>query len=534
MSRRLVSRERSRARAGFTLVEVMLATVIIGLGVLGLSALFAGAAKTQIDTTRLVRASQAIDRAAGSAGARFGGVSKGRWNTVTSFNTGQYAGGITVPGVRTVWNAFSAYDRNNNTGYPSHALTVDPSRDPTQSELEAFLLAPTPEVSIYEDPLAEFAGNVVRPVNYGSSGTLPSGDANQDFDTRLAPPANSPYWGGGPGPRIRNLPFARLEPGTLRVRFEIARQGPEATSLRVISRRVVTFSDGARADDVDDVNIADDDGNLQAVGSPDGLMGSDGVSWLMLDRGLDPTGGFQSSGTGEPTARIIAFNVRVHAQEWIERIVVERGERRVDRLLTLGERVSLNPDGTVSGVSALWRRGREGEHQLALAAYLAEPLTSGAPTPFIPPESGPNADRLWRRVRLTLDYDRGAGRFTLSTNQNDRTFALAAGQVLMVAGDGSNPSNAPNAPGAEAFVRVVRTVVGQGGRVTGYLDAPPRDRGHPMVWPSGLGTPSGFATSLPASAQVDVWALAPQVRSLSSDGRLWRIRPVEGRIVDVR
>ncbi len=520
--------------AGFTLIEVMLATVIIGLGVLGLSALFAGAAKTQVDTTRLTRASQAIDRAGEAARVRFGGVSKGLLNNVSAFNNGQYPGGITVPGVATVWHAFSAYDDRNNTGHPSHALTVDPSRDPTQSELETFLLVETPEVSIYEDPLAEFSAGVVRPTNYGSSVSLPSAAQDEGFDIRSAPPPNSPYWTGGVGPRIRDLPFTHIDPGQLRVRFEIARQGPEVGSLRVVQRRSVRFSDAARADDVDDVNIADDDGQPAPIGQPDGLMGSDGESWLMFDRGLDPAGGFQSALTGQTRSRVIAFSIRLQASEWIERIVVERGMRRSDRLLTLGERVFPNPDGTVTGVSALWRRGRGGEHQLALAAYIAEPTTSGPATPFIPPESGPGNDRLWRKVRLTLDYDRGAGRYTLWTNQNDRAFALATGQVLMIAGDGNNPNSAPNEPGSESFVRVVRTVPGQGGRVTGFLDGPPRDRGAPMVWPSALGVPTGFASSLSSTAQVEVWAMAPQVRSLSQDGRVWRIRPIDGRVVDVR
>lgn len=523
-----------RPRAGFTLIEVMLATVIIGLGVLGLSALFAGAAKTQMDTSRLSRSTQLIERASDSARSRFGAVSKGRWNpTGWSYSTGQYPGGITVPGVATVWSAFSAYDENNNPGHPSHALAVDPSQDPTRFALEAFLLVETPEVIIYEDPLARFAGNVVRPTNYPPTGGLPSAASDEVFNTRATQPLTSANWLGAAPTQLRDLPFARLEPGSLRVRFEIATQGPEATSLRVISRRNVIFSDGARADDVDNVDIPDDDGVPQPSG-PDGLLGSDGASWLMFDRGLDPQGPFQSSSARGPRSRIIAFGIRVQEREWIERIVVERGQRRVDRLLTLSERVFPNPDGTATGVSALWRRGRDGAHQLALAAYVAEPVTSGRSTPFIPPESGPTDSRLWRKVRLQLDYDRGAGRYTLSTSQNDRAFALATGQVLMIAGDGNNPNNAAGEPGAESFVRVVRTVLGTGSLVTGYLDGPPLDRGMPMIWPVALGTPSGYAMQLSSRRDVEVWALAPQVQSLSPDGRVWRIRPVEGRIVDVR
>lgn len=523
----------ARFARAFTLVEVMLATVIIGLGVLGLSALFAGAAKTQIDTARITRASQSIDRAAESAGNRFGAVSKGLPNQTTTFNAGQYASGIIIPGVRTVWYAFSAYGERNNNGYPSHALTIDPSVDPTQRELEAFLLVETPEVVTYENPLGEFSGNVVLPVHHQAVGAqMPSGALTASYDDSV--PTVSPFYDTFGQTRVANLPFGRLQPGTLRVRFEIATRTTDPGARRVVSRRSVTVDDAATLFDADDVNIPDPDG--LGSGNPDGIILSDGVTRLLFNRALSMQGPWAPPGApGAPVCRLLAFDIRLHANEWIERIVVEPGLRRADRLLTLDDRVFPNGDGTFTGVSALWRRARDGGHQLAMLAYVAEPITSGAPTPFIPPESGPVNDRLWRRVTLTLDYDRGAGRFTLSTTQSNNAFALATGQVLMIAGDGNNPNNPPSEPGAESFVRVVRTALGQGGRVTGYLDAPPRDRGLPLMWPSGFGQATGYATSLPTSAQqVEVWALAPQVRSLSPDNRQWRIRPVDGRIVDVR
>ena len=532
----LATAHRAALRA-FTLVEVMLAAVIIALGVLGLTALFAGAAKTQVDTARLTRSAQLMERAANVARSRFVSVAKGRLNPQFAYNIDQYAGGITVPGVPSVWHAFSAYQERNDQSHPSHALTVDPSINPTTGSLQAFLVVETPEVVLYEDPLATVSGGRILPANYEAAMipvALFSMLQDRKYDASQIQTSLNPFWTAAGFSRIRPIPFSRLEPGSVRVRFEIARQGPEDTSLRVLSRRSVVVSDAAFADDPDDVNVPDEDGLPMAVGVPDGIFSADRSAWMLFDRGLDPRGGFQMPGATEPRARLVAFGLRLQPKEWVERIVLEPAQRRSDRLLTLEERVSANGDGTYSGVGAFWRRARDGGHELGLISYEAEPTSSGATTPFIPPESGPVAERLLRRVTLTLDYDQGAQRFYLETNQNDRAFALATGQILLIAGDGSNPDAQPNEPGGESFVRIVRTVVGQAGRVRGYIDLPPKDRGAPLIWPNGYGAATGLGQTLPSSRVVDAWALAPQVRSLSPDARTWRIRPVDFRVIDLR
>ncbi len=538
MIRHALMTARRAAQRAFTLVEVMLAAVIIALGVLGLTALFAGAAKTQVDTARLTRASQAIERAADAARARFVSVGKGRLNPQSTFTIDQYDPGITVPGVVTVWHPFAAFRDQNDPAYPSHALAVDPRVNPTTGSLQLFTLVETPEMVLYEDPLGEYGtppGVMVKPANHAAANiNLPTGAQRYQYDWRTVSVTGNPFWTTLGISRIREIPFARFEPGTLRVRFEIARQGPEADSLRVLSRRFVVITDAAFADDPDDANVPDEDNVPAPAGQADGVFSIDRSSWMLFDRGLDPRGGFQLPGATEPRARLIGFSVPVRANEWVERIVLEPALRRVDRLLTLEERVVRNADGTHTGVTALWRRTRDGGHQLGMVSYVAEPVSSGASTPFVPPESGPAPDRLWRRVRLTLSYDRGAQRFTLETNQTDRAFALATGQILLVAGEGSDPSGPPSDPGAESFVRVARTVIGATGRVIGYLDEPPQDRGYPLIWPNGYGAATSFAQTLPNTATVAVWALAPQVRSLTPDSRVWRIRPIEHRVVDVR
>lgn len=531
-------RQHTRPARAFTLVEVMLAAVIIALGVLGLSALFAGAAKTQLDTARLSRASQSIERAAEAARARFDSVAKGRLNPQTAYTDEQYSGGIIVPGVRSVWYAFAAYGEQTDPAYPVHALTLDPGVNPTQGSLRLFQLVDTPEMVLYENPLAEYGAPplmTVKPANHESANmNLPTSASNATYDWRQPQATMNPFWNALGITRIKEIPFARIEPGTLRVRFEIALHGPETSSLRVLSRRSVVIDDAAYADNADDHNVPDEDGVPQAAGAPDGIFSADRGAWLLFDRGLDPRGGFQLPGVTEPKARLISFGVRVQTNEWVERIVLEPAQRRVDRVLTLGERVTDNGDGSYTGVAALWRRTRDGGHQLGMVAYVAEPTGSGARTPFIPPESGTLANRLWRRVTLSLDFDSGAQRFTLGTNQNDRAFALATGQILMIAGEGSNPDALPSEPGSETFVRVTRTITGVSGQVRAFLDVPPKDFGYPLIWPNGYGAATGHAQTLPSTATVDVWVLAPQVRSLSPDARTWRIRPIEHRVIDVR
>lgn len=551
-----------------------MATIIIGLGVLGLSALFAGAAKQQIDTARLgdaVKISQSIERQlrgrVGTVSTGFSGPPGATQPTgLTNIRVGQYemtdsGRGLDVPLVETVWYPLSAYaPRVNQPRWPAHTLALDQANNLSlEDPLSLFFVVDGPaEVVLYENRLDGVA-QPPRPTYTGGVALMapPAGFRVIDY-IRAAAGQNAAAFTAGPtGRDIVRLPHGRIAPGSLRIRVEIARQTYDVTQSQfrgvVASRRTVFFDDAPYSSEADDDNLP---GPVQMflgthplaqVNGQEGLVSSDGLAFLQMNRLLDPPD--NPSVPLAPTSGVIErFVLPLAGDEWVERIVVERYAYRTDRLLTLDERVQTSADGKyATGAAVLLQRARDGQRRVGVLAYGAEPLggpfLTGRQPRFIPPESGDgNAEeRLLQRVRLRLEFEAATGQVFVvhQSPPSPPAFALDRGDIFLIMGDPTDEGSIGTQsgfPGADGFVRVVRNEIRTQptNEHRSYLDSVPRSAGRAMV--SGDTSPQ----AAPISRNVEAWALRGIVESLedyvprpnaTSVRVKWKITPLEGRVL---
>lgn len=555
-------------RRAFTLLEVMLAVVIIGLGVLGLSAIFAGAASQQVASVRTAEAAAHVARIenlvrdrAGAPASGYGGpgpfaapAAPGDRVRLAPGANGQYGEGFDIPLSPSVWHPLASYRDISAIGYPSYAIALDPETDPTNQTngaLRAFFLNTAPGIVLYHNPLDATAVNP-RPVWHidanvqlpavhqhvrfvvggpTSNGVDNTAGVNADPFFTIVPPL-------GPVPRLETLAHARIHPGSFRVRFEIARRADPIMPNQplIVGRRTVEFSDAEFFDDPNiDLNgesFPDDTPapNTPPTGltRPHPFQGAPGLNPVidrdraLLDRmpipPLDP-------GLGVPSvAELIEFDITLAPYEWIERIVVEPYEWRSDVLLTLAERVRPLPDGSSLGAAVLMQGPMGGSgRRMGVIVYAAEPLERNRV--WIPPETGALNDRLLRVERLSLGYDQARRVHFVSTTDSDDAWMTAPGQILLIAGDpNGNALTTLSDAGADGFVRV-REQVRVGTEYRGLLEGSPRSAGTLFVQPE--------QTTL--LGPVDVWALHPVARSLSlENGGSFRIVPLEARVIQLR
>jgi len=541
-------------RRAFTLLEVMLAVVIIGLGVLGLSAIFAGAASQQVASVRTAEAAAHVARIenlvrdrAGAPASGYGGpgpfsapAAPGDRVRLAPGANAQYGEGFDVPLAPSVWYPLSSYRDISTVGYPSYAIALDPETDPTNQTngaLRAFFLNTAPGIVLFHNPLDATAvnprpvwhidANVQLPVVHQHVRFVVGGPTSNGVDSTAG--VNAEPFFDADGPRVETLAHARINPGSFRVRFEIARKAEAMTSAAIVGRRSVEFSDGEFFDDLNSVAFPDDtpsDDTITGLTRPHSFQGVPTLTSprdrALLDRmpipPLDP-------GLGVPSvAELIEFDITLAPYEWIERIVVEPYEWRSDVLLTLAERVRLLPDGSSLGAAVLMQGPMGGSgRRMGVLVYAAEPLERGGV--WIPPETGALNDRLLRLERLSLGYDQARRVHFVSTTDSDDAWMTAPGQILLIAGDpNGNALTTLSDAGADGFVRV-REQVRVGTEYRGLLEGSPRSAGTLFVQPE--------QTTL--LGPVDVWALHPVARSLSIEGgRSFRIVPLEARVIQLR
>lgn len=553
----------SSRRRAFTLLEVMLATIIIGLGVLGLSALFAGAAKQQIDTSRLaegVKLSQSVERTLreriGPIGAGFGPTGSpaspdlriGQYETATSH-------GLDLPLVETIWYPLSAYPpKTNAPAWPAYALAPDPN---TSLDLDGplrlyFTVEGPRDVVLYENRLNTQSATPGPTYTGGQAlQNPPAGFRFVDYRPAGGGQNDAPFLAGANGREIVRLPHGRIEPGSLRIRFEIARQAFDATNAQyrgvVASRRTVVFDDATYYAEPNDNDLA---GPVQtfpgghplaAANNLEGLVSSDVSAYIRINRFLNPPDAAVPAVDGRGI--IEQFILPLAGDEWVERIVLERHAYRADRLLTLDERVRRNTDGlSVTAATVLQQRGRDGSLRSAILAYTAEPLggpfLTGYTPRFIPPESGALDDRLLRRrsMRLRFEDTTETAYLMTATSTSPPAYGLTRGDILLIVGDPNSPGSpgviSSGEPGSDGVMRVTRAEE-RGAEFRLYLDAVPRSEGRALVGRGGSGEP-------PVQRDVEVWAFQRQVESLedyipranANPVRLkWKITPLEGRVV---
>jgi len=542
-----------RSARGFTLLEVMLSVVIIGLGVLGLSAIFAGAASQQVASARTTEAAALITRVeqiirdrSGAPSVGYGVYSPPDAGDQLPLTVGQYADGLDIPMTPTVWYPLSAYEERDTDGFPSHALTLDPNTDPTQAALGVFFLNNAPEVEIYYNPLdvtadlnGSFAAPVYHPrnasgvpdpwpttptmVRYVVNGLQAQGEDGADAVN------DDPFWGVRPDASlislIQPLPHARIQPGSLRVRFEIAQKDAANNSAAIVNRRTVVFDDSALFDDGDDFGFVDGDPDMNITGltAPHGFPVLPPNMPISYNRAL-----FDRVPIPDPmlpaNAELLEFDIALAPYEWIERIVVEPYQWRSDTLLTLSERVRPSLDNSSIGVATLMQGSFAGSgRKIAVIAYLAEPVDRV--NEWIPPESALAGDRLLRREQVILGYDPQLRAHYVRVTDVADAWITEPGQILLFAGDpAGNPAGVITEAGADTFSRVTRQLQRTTSDYRGMLDFGPRSAGVPLLPPEDNSS----------EITLDVWVLHPLAQSLAPESASFRITPVDASIINSR
>lgn len=570
---------RRRGAAAFTLIEVMLAITVLGLGVLGLFALFAGAARQQVDSARLnsalrfARSVEAITRERfGAPGLAPSITALGAVLTDRQYSRTGSNGALQLPLVDTVWYPLSAYPPRTNPsdlGLPEHALTLLPSFNLRSSNptLPAFFTVegqpfeafrnPWDPVGLsgYPRPALDGLGN--NNLAYGAA-TVPA--PNLVFLGNYVQPNASTYppydaFASGQPVGIRPFPHARLHAGSLRIRVDIGKAitpdastglpaatfNPVSTSNRYAGSRSIWFTDEAFAMDRREWTYPGAPSATYSNPSPDeaairayGLPSDDGTMRMLINRVIAPD---TNTATVSPLKAYIAGFAPARAtgpspfgpDEWIERIIVERYQNRSDILLALDERVERSADNLSSLAAAVFiQRTPAGRHRAAVLTYLAEPQqTTGIPPDdlrYIPPESGSvAADRPLRFIaNMRLRYDRRQRQYYFATALAADAAAIGAGQILMIPGNVQNIGTLdPALVGANDFCRVVRFTERQipTPEYRGYLAAAP-------MKDATAESPAGplLAEAAPAGAAADpeitvgVWVLQPSIKGLLPAG----------------
>lgn len=478
----------SRKHRGFTLIEVLLATFVIALGVLGLLALFAGAAKQQQVSSNETAAVFATRSAEGALGEGFGALQfppgvqsqfalgvwyplhvDPNWNYLTVNPSGTTDGPyFLVPNVNANTGLYAAIPRPN---------TVNPLPGP--NDLAGFMGAPS-------GPFSGFTFDLVHRRVHPDSITV------EVVFSRLEDDGSGAFF-----PQEQVLSFYRLP------NQNYPSDGPNGQSFILPLMGLLTQDP------------------LEPTG-----FGHPEVNYLMLDAQLTPGGLLPARITDMWIGEIggtISPSVDTSAR--IERVTVRDYYWRNDQLVSLDDRLSYRrepgaPQGrqVSQSYSVLYRRTASGSQAMVVSYQLTAPSSTAV---FLPPErwedgpqpGGRNVSPI-RRVSMSLHYDADdpQQQYFRVSNQND-LWAIAPGQLLLLA-----QGVAGGSPGSDKAVKVVRQVretTEQGNQWRGYVDRMPRIFDQPAV---ARGTAGG-------QLFLNVYAVADTVVSLE-DGSTWKLTPL--------
>ena len=205
--------------------------------------------------------------------------------------------------------------------------------------------------------------------------------------------------------------------------------------------------------------------------------------------------------------------------KFISRITLTDVRWRRIELLSLGERLTYKADerrdsGRVPsrGYAVAYRRSPTpgGLPQFAVVTYAVR--TTAGRGEFVPDERQNSDDAPLASVEVELGYDDEEERYFVVNRRADGAFATEPGQLLLFAGD-------PDAgvPGADEPVRVTGRV---GAR--GYLDRAPRSAGASLL---RLADQAGVN-------RLDALAIRPVVVS-AEDGTAWGLAPIDVSVFEV-
>jgi hypothetical protein len=474
-------------RKAFTLIEVLLAVFIIGLGSIGIFALFAGVAQQQSRTSDLTRSIAKLRDVLSVTADDIGVIAEPASALDPVFDT------IIADGV---WYPMFMYRDPTDPDF-GYSLTVAPEQR-SQFARSRFFVVDAGEEEIYSNPAV----------------LNPSGTGYEPRDGSAPPPGpvSGFNWNSGSainGAQVFELEHRRVHLGSVTVEIFAS------NTANGTSRLAATFEDtGFLTTPPADFSNA----VIQSTTSPLTTItfNYEDMPWDM--QSVYPVGlrGMNiESGIIQPT-------------EWISAIRV-RYARRTDRLLGLNERLNtiINPAGERqpdSGVTMLYRRTPNRRTQVLAIAYSIAPLEPR--TKFVPDETSDGTQgqatngvlRVSDGYRLAFD-DARAEFYITWTDVDD---ALVEGDVLIVGGDLEATQASPiNEQGADNPVVVTRVLTEQG-EDRAYLDDSPRFRARSMLF--------NFDSTTPLTR---VYSLRRRAASFE-DGSLWELRPVVHQVLDVQ
>ncbi len=546
-------------RRAFTLIEILISASVLGLGVLGIATLFAGAARQQqiaAEQTDAERAARNIDAMIGRRFDRFAGGSfdesaalsgpplfaLGQWHPVASIPYGGIAPGR-------LRGALSL-DMSDNGIVDQSAFGVRAPQDFLLYSLNGGILIEdwgsgfTPPGSIWT------AAQQSRPTNAAPGGQYDLG--------RLRNAAID-----GASVFLERIPGGRFQPD-LTVRLEVYREvyndmfsQTEGLARSASDDREFTFRD------VTDVSSQQAPPDLWPEYEP----GANSSRIVLVDAaeaspGAGPSRVYlevQAPDSSDPPYAFLGNGTTIHMRDSapngdrfvIGRIVLENAQVRDDRLLSFDERIAYTPDPSfpggkrpTSGVALLFKRGAQTDQLLSIS-YTMEPLgrldfdPSSNDLPFVPPDTyerlydtspdDPSQYGLLSQVELELAYDPALENYLVRADVADE-WAIQKGQIIVIASR-NTPVSATGAPrpsdfddaGAVSPLTILTTRRDTGtGMLEGVLSAPPYREGfEPML------------EDFDSTQTVWAWAMRDVVRSapgapLDVD---WRIRPTGARVI---
>lgn len=474
-------------RKAFTLIEVLLAVFIIGLGSIGIFALFAGVAQQQSRTSDLTRSIAKLRDVLSVTADDVGLIAEPTLTNDPVFNT------IIADGV---WYPMFMYRDPTDPDY-GYSLTVAPEQR-SQFARSRFFVVDAGEEEIYSNPAVLNASGI-------------------GYQPRYGPPPSSAIspinWSSGSlinGEEVFELEHRRVHLGSVTVEIFVS------NTTNGTNRIAATFEDtsllmGSPPPDLSNVVIPSNGSPLTTI-----TFNYEEMAWDMQSshpiglRGMNLESGI------------------VQANEWISAIRV-RYARRTDRLIGLNERLNtiVTPNGERqpdSGVTMLYRRTPNRRTQVLAIAYSITPLEPR--TKFVPDETsdGTQSSAANGVLRVSDDYrlafDDARDEFYLTWSDVDN--ALVEGDIVVVGGDLAATQSSPlNEQGADNPVVVTRVITEQG-EDRAYLDDSPRYRARSMLFNFGSSTPL-----------TRVYTLRRRAESFE-DGSLWELRPVVHQVLDVQ
>ena len=575
-------------RHGFTLIEILIAATVMGLGVLGLTTLFAGAARQQqiaSDLSQSSRVARNIDSLLSNRFEGFGGVAMVADPALSGSGRPYFAPGQ--------WHPVPAAPMGGLVeGVLDGTLLLD-FADNGIADQTAYGVAQADELVLYRAPWGDVADVPISAWGNATNGVAGAGLPSTSYDIGtiedLALVNNAIF---------RPSPDGRLEPGfrvSVSYAFEFdtseggfnppvyeLRDAPEDENIEFeyLNYQDVNylrsnprlwpydpdppgpgFSDlepGLQGDRFIDLVLRSEANAGNQVDAPGGVGGSSD-SWLRIE--------VQRPGQDDfPTAQLVGAHVPLpdntsRGGRYIVRDITLTGATyREDRLLSLRERLATTADTAFPGgqrpsraVSVFYRRTLDGRDQLMTVAYTLEPLGRVTIDPqtevaFVPPESFdrlymsntqiPSEYGLFSQVTLELGYDVNLGRYTLSATRAEDEWAVAKDQHIIV-GSVLNPVSPLGAdrasltatpdPGADAAVRVLFEVRDDNtGQLKGVLGDSPR-----ISPPRGGGRSILSSTDGSATELVNAWVMRPIIVSDpgGDESVEWRARPTGTEVI---